>query len=250
MLKTDAKKIYTKAIEDSLPDAAVRSALADFPEVRGRILLISIGKAAWQMAACAHSVLGEKINTGAAFMKKSALRAYVLRTTSLVLLLVIFSTLLASCHGRAELNEFDIPTAFDDTKQYEIIFWAKNESNAYQKNVYERAAAEFEALYPNVDVKIKIYTNYGDVYKDVITNIPTNTTPNVCITYPDHIATYLEGENTVVCLDELMRDKRFGLGGKKPMTQREIAEEMGISRSYVSRIENAALEKLRRGMGS
>jgi len=44
--------------------------------------------------------------------------------------------------------------------------------------------------------------------------------------------------------------KRFGLGGKKPMTQREIAEEMGISRSYVSRIENAALEKLRRGMGS
>ena len=157
----------------------------------------------------------EKINTSAVFVKKSTFRAYVLRTTSLVLLLVVFSTLLASCHGKAELNEFDIPTAFDDTKQYEITFWAKNESNAYQKSVYERAADEFEALYPNVDVKIKIYTNYDDVYKNVITNIPTNTTPNVCITYPDHIATYLEGENTVVCLDELMRDKRFGLGGSE-----------------------------------
>ncbi len=43
--------------------------------------------------------------------------------------------------------------------------------------------------------------------------------------------------------------KRFGLDGKKPMTQRQIAEIMGISRSYVSRIENAALEKLRQGMG-
>ena len=42
---------------------------------------------------------------------------------------------------------------------------------------------------------------------------------------------------------------RFGLDGKKPRTQRQIAEIMGISRSYVSRIENAALEKLRQGMG-
>ena len=42
---------------------------------------------------------------------------------------------------------------------------------------------------------------------------------------------------------------RFGLDGKKPRTQRQIAEIMGISRSYVSRIENAALEKLRHGMG-
>ena len=38
---------------------------------------------------------------------------------------------------------------------------------------------------------------------------------------------------------------RYGLGGKKAMTQREIADAMGISRSYVSRIEKSALEKLR-----
>ena len=39
--------------------------------------------------------------------------------------------------------------------------------------------------------------------------------------------------------------KRYGLFMSKPMTQREIAEEMGISRSYVSRIEKRALKKLR-----
>lgn len=38
---------------------------------------------------------------------------------------------------------------------------------------------------------------------------------------------------------------RYGLGGTIPLTQREIATSFGISRSYVSRIEKRALEKLR-----
>ena len=38
---------------------------------------------------------------------------------------------------------------------------------------------------------------------------------------------------------------RYGLYGKKTMTQREIAIKLGISRSYVSRIEKRAIEKLR-----
>ena len=41
---------------------------------------------------------------------------------------------------------------------------------------------------------------------------------------------------------------RYGLGGCKELTQREIAVMLKISRSYVSRIEKAALEKLRRRM--
>ena len=40
-------------------------------------------------------------------------------------------------------------------------------------------------------------------------------------------------------------EMRYGLGDKKPQTQRETAEKCGISRSYVSRIEKKALEKLR-----
>ena len=38
---------------------------------------------------------------------------------------------------------------------------------------------------------------------------------------------------------------RYGLGGRKEMTQREIAKLLGISRSYVSRIEKKALYKLK-----
>ena len=37
---------------------------------------------------------------------------------------------------------------------------------------------------------------------------------------------------------------RYGLDGKKPKTQIDIAKKMGISRSYVSRIESKAIEKL------
>ena len=42
---------------------------------------------------------------------------------------------------------------------------------------------------------------------------------------------------------------RYGLNGMKPKTQRETAELCGISRSYVSRIEKRALEKLREALG-
>ena len=38
---------------------------------------------------------------------------------------------------------------------------------------------------------------------------------------------------------------RYGLSGNDPRTQREVAQLLGISRSYVSRIEKGALEKLR-----
>lgn len=51
--------------------------------------------------------------------------------------------------------------------------------------------------------------------------------------------------NTV--LDERERriiTMRYGLGGDEPMTQREVASALGISRSYVSRIEKTALSRL------
>ena len=54
-------------------------------------------------------------------------------------------------------------------------------------------------------------------------------------------------ENMKVVLKErekLIIELRFGLDGKKPQTQRQIAKLMGISRSYVSRIETKAIGKL------
>ena len=41
---------------------------------------------------------------------------------------------------------------------------------------------------------------------------------------------------------------RYGLGGQAPMRQREVAQITGISRSYISRIEKRALEKLRQAL--
>lgn len=44
--------------------------------------------------------------------------------------------------------------------------------------------------------------------------------------------------------EKTILEMRFGLDGSKPKTQNEIATMMGISRSYVSRIETKAIDKL------
>lgn len=41
---------------------------------------------------------------------------------------------------------------------------------------------------------------------------------------------------------------RYGLSGSVPLRQREVAQITGISRSYISRIEKRALQKLRRAI--
>lgn len=56
------------------------------------------------------------------------------------------------------------------------------------------------------------------------------------------VATVLdEREREIICL-------RYGLGGGYPLTQRETAKQLSISRSYVSRIEKAAIGRLREAM--
>ena len=59
------------------------------------------------------------------------------------------------------------------------------------------------------------------------------------------------GEAIDRCLTEQERQVirlRYGLGGKPPLRQRQVADVTGISRSYVSRIETRALEKLRKAL--
>lgn len=129
-------------------------------------------------------------------------------------------------HGRKGLDAFVMPEEFDTSAEYDITFWAKNDTNKTQTAIYEKAIEDFEKLYPNIKVNLRLYTNYGDIYNDVITNIATQTTPNVCITYPDHIATYLEGSNTVVPLEELFADESYGLGGQKIKFDSVKEEEM------------------------
>lgn len=137
----------------------------------------------------------------------------LLRPLALCLTGVLCAGLLAGCHGSQERAAFAVPDSFDESQNYEITFWAKNDTNKTQTDIYKKAIEDFQALYPNITVTLRLYTDYGDIYNDVITNISTGTTPNVCITYPDHIATYLTGDNVVVPLDDLAADPEYGLGG-------------------------------------
>ena len=132
-----------------------------------------------------------------------------------MMLVLAIALTLCGCHGNKEQKVFEIPDAFDTERQYEISFWAKNDTNMTQVEIYKKAIGDFEALYPNITVNLRLYTDYGKIYNDVITNIATDTTPNVCITYPDHIATYLTGADTVIPLDELFEDEQYGFGGRE-----------------------------------
>ena len=138
-----------------------------------------------------------------------------IRYLLLLAALVLCMALLSGCHGSNGMLAFETPEQFDTDRRFEITFWAKNDTNITQVEIYKKAIADFEALYPNITVNLRLYTDYGRIYNDVITNIATNTTPNVCITYPDHIATYLTGANSVVSLDDLFADERYGLGGSE-----------------------------------
>ena len=138
-------------------------------------------------------------------------------------------SLFTGCHGSREQAAFTVPDSFDTSRSYEITFWAKNDTNKRQTDIYKQAIEDFQVLYPNITVTLRLYTDYGDIYNDVITNISTGTTPNVCITYPDHIATYMTGDNVVVPLDDLMTDDKYGLGGSEVAfdgpTQEEIVPQ-------------------------
>ena len=63
-LREDAEEIIGSAIRAVLPDAAVRRALAGQTLEKGRVVLIAVGKAAWQMANSAAQLLGDRIDEG------------------------------------------------------------------------------------------------------------------------------------------------------------------------------------------
>lgn len=160
------------------------------------------------------------------FERKESVPARRSRRGFVSMALVLLAVLLTGCHGSRERKSFDVPEEFDTTKQYEITFWAKNDTNKAQTNIYKKAIEDFQKIYPNITVNLRLYTDYGKIYNDVITNIATGTTPNVCITYPDHIATYLTGDQVVVPLDDLFADRSYGLGGEKVAFESVKREEM------------------------
>lgn len=72
-----------------------------------------------------------------------------------------------------------------------------------------------DTIIENIDIRMKSQKLYGFIQK--------------CLTVR---------ERDIVCM-------RYGLCGHRPLPQRVVAQKLGISRSYVSRIEKKALEKLK-----
>ena len=68
-LRSDADGIIQETLAEILPDAAVEKALRGHTFGAGRVVLIAVGKAAWQMAHAAADVLGERIDTGLVITK-------------------------------------------------------------------------------------------------------------------------------------------------------------------------------------
>ncbi|MBQ3927296.1 MAG: extracellular solute-binding protein [Clostridia bacterium] len=151
------------------------------------------------------------------------------RFIAFCLVLLCFLPMLAACHEKKAGKAFKLPDGLDPDRQYEISFWAKNDTNINQVNVYKQAIEDFQTYYPNIKVNLKLYSDYTQIYRDVITNISTQTTPNVCITYPDHIATYKTGDNVIAPLDDLIHDPKYGLGGSEVRFDGPSQDEM-ISR--------------------
>lgn len=65
----DANIIMQAALHAALPDTAVEKALKELPRYSGKLVLISAGKAAWQMAHAAYAQLGAKIDSGVVITK-------------------------------------------------------------------------------------------------------------------------------------------------------------------------------------
>ena len=61
-------------------------------------------------------------------------------------MLLAGSVVLAGCHGAKGSQEFTVPAEFDESRNYEITFWAKNDTNKTQTAIYEQAIRDFEEI--------------------------------------------------------------------------------------------------------
>ncbi|WP_195282565.1 glycerate kinase type-2 family protein [Harryflintia acetispora] len=68
-LREDANRIVSEAITAALPDTAVKKALEGRSFGPGRLVLVALGKAGWQMARSAYDLLGERIEAGVVVTK-------------------------------------------------------------------------------------------------------------------------------------------------------------------------------------
>ena len=80
-VREDGNQIIEAALTSALPDVAIKEALAGINFNQGRLIVVSIGKAGWQMAKAASVVLGEKIDEGFVVTKYGHVQGEIQRFT-------------------------------------------------------------------------------------------------------------------------------------------------------------------------
>ncbi len=68
-LRKDADQIIRLALSEAMPESAVKRALEELQPGDGKLILIAIGKAGWQMAKAAHDALGSRLDGGVVITK-------------------------------------------------------------------------------------------------------------------------------------------------------------------------------------
>ncbi len=81
---------------------------------------------------------------------------------------------------------------------------------------------------------------------DVLGSSPDEIHEN--LEYDDEKKLLLESVGLLSDRDQMIMHMRFGLAGQKEHTQKEVAEILGISQSYISRLEKRIIARLRKEM--
>lgn len=133
---------------------------------------------------------------------------------------------------------------FDETKNIRLATYAARciDNELLMMLRAEKKTAKDVYLYDSIgsdkegnEISLIDVIEYHD--EDVVERVTTQSHIAKLSEYMERVLT--EREKEIICM-------RYGLHGKKECTQREIAEIYQISRSYVSRIEKKALQKLRK----
>ena len=130
------------------------------------------------------------------------------RIVAMFLFAAMAITMLAACNGtttpgttKGEVN-FVVPeTGFDAETPVTITFMNTMGSNL--STVLEAYIAEFEAIFPNIDVVSVNGGSYDDVRDTIVTEITVGGQPNIAYCYPDHVALYNLAD-AVATLDDLI----------------------------------------------
>ena len=116
----------------------------------------------------------------------------------------------------------------------EILMYIRS-SKKYSKDIYLQDTVGFDKDGNELTLEDKVSDSSVSIDEEVLLKVESK------ILYNKIKTTLKDREKTIIEL-------RYGLIDGKELTQRDIAKMLGISRSYVSRIEKKALEKLNKEM--